>query len=160
MTDAPRSCFDRPAFTSRVVPVIVLTAYAGRYTEADAHAVGAAHFVTKPIDLRANLPVCNGKVVYPATVRLYWQLQRLETTLDASSDLGRIQGEVVGQKYLTELSHRPDGFSAYFSVDGKSFCKVGLLEPVQPCDRLDRAVLAFRNDSGQRINVVHYGLFF
>ena len=25
MTDAPRSCFDRPAFTSRVVPVIVLT---------------------------------------------------------------------------------------------------------------------------------------
>ena len=24
MTDAPRSCFDRPAFTSRVVPVIVL----------------------------------------------------------------------------------------------------------------------------------------
>jgi len=25
MTNAPRSCFDRPAFTSRVVPVIVLT---------------------------------------------------------------------------------------------------------------------------------------
>jgi hypothetical protein len=33
MTDAPRSCFDRPAFTSRVVPVIVLTdaAQAGRW---------------------------------------------------------------------------------------------------------------------------------
>lgn len=116
--------------------------------------------VTKPIDLRSNLPVCRGKVVYPARVRAYWQLQRLETTLDASSDVGAMRGEVVGQKVMTELSHHPDGFAAYFSVDGKSFCKVGLLDPIQPCDRLDRVVLAFRNDSPLRLHLVHYGLFF
>ncbi len=57
-----------PAFARRLpvlatVPVIVLTAYSGRYTEADAHAVGAAHFVTKPIDFtRLNLALAQANI--------------------------------------------------------------------------------------------------
>lgn len=116
--------------------------------------------VTKPIDMKSNLPRCGGKILYPSLIRVYWQLMRLETTVDASSDLGAVSGEVVGQKVMTELSHFPDGFSAYFSTDGKSYCKVGLLDPLQPCDKMDTVYLAFRNDSGARLNLVHYGLFF
>ncbi|MBL8934462.1 MAG: response regulator [Archangium sp.] len=57
-----------PAFARRLpvlhnVPVIVLTAYAARYTEAEVHAVGAAHFVTKPIDFtRLNLALAQANI--------------------------------------------------------------------------------------------------
>lgn len=47
----------------RKVPVIVLTAYTARYTEADAHAVGATHFATKPIDFtRLNLALAQANI--------------------------------------------------------------------------------------------------
>lgn len=116
--------------------------------------------VTKPIVLTPYLPRCAGKVSYPDSIRVYWQLQRLEATVDASSGLGTVSGEVVGQKVLTELSHAPAGFSAYLSTDGKSFCEVGLLDQVRTCDALDRVVLAFRNDGDQRVNLAYFGLFF
>lgn len=116
--------------------------------------------VTKPIVLTPYLPTCGGKTVYPGSIRVYWRLQRLEATVDASSDVGTVSGELVGQKVLTELSHEPEGFSAYLSTDGKSFCEVGLLDPIKTCDKLDRVVLAFRNDGSLRINMVHFGLFF
>lgn len=57
-----------PAFARRLpvlhaVPVIVLTAYAARYSEAEVHAVGAAHFVTKPIDFtRLNLALAQANI--------------------------------------------------------------------------------------------------
>ena len=57
-----------PAFARRLpvlhtVPVIVLTAYSARYTEAEVHAVGAAHFVTKPIDFtRLNLALAQANI--------------------------------------------------------------------------------------------------
>lgn len=45
------------------VPVIVLTAYTTRYSEADAHAVGATHFATKPIDFtRLNLALAQANI--------------------------------------------------------------------------------------------------
>ena len=45
------------------VPVIVLTAYTARYSEADAHAVGATHFATKPIDFtRLNLALAQANI--------------------------------------------------------------------------------------------------
>lgn len=47
----------------RKVPVIVLTAYTARYTETDAHAVGATHFATKPIDFtRLNLALAQANI--------------------------------------------------------------------------------------------------
>lgn len=49
-----------PALT---VPVIVLTAYTARYTDADARAAGATHFVTKPIDFaRLNLALAQANI--------------------------------------------------------------------------------------------------
>lgn len=117
--------------------------------------------VTRPIDLAAALPRCGGRITYPTSLRVYWRLQRLEATHDVSSEVGSVRGEVVGQKWVTELSSHPAGFKAYLSADGKSFCQVGLLDPVRPCDQPDRVVLAFRNDSpDQRLNLVYYGLFF
>ncbi|MDP1922861.1 MAG: hypothetical protein Q8L14_41845 [Myxococcales bacterium] len=45
------------------VPVIVLTAYTARYSEDDAHAVGATHFATKPIDFtRLNLALAQANI--------------------------------------------------------------------------------------------------
>jgi CheY-like chemotaxis protein len=45
------------------VPIIVLTAYTTRYTEADAKAVGATHFATKPIDFtRLNLALAQANI--------------------------------------------------------------------------------------------------
>jgi CheY-like chemotaxis protein len=45
------------------VPIIVLTAYTARYTEADARAVGATHLATKPIDFtRLNLALAQSNV--------------------------------------------------------------------------------------------------
>jgi len=44
-------------------PVIVMTAYVERYTEADAHALGATHFVKKPIDFtRLNLALAQANI--------------------------------------------------------------------------------------------------
>ena len=44
-------------------PVIVLTAYAGRYSETDTHAVGANHFIVKPIDFtRLNLALAQANI--------------------------------------------------------------------------------------------------
>jgi CheY-like chemotaxis protein len=44
----------RPEFSLAVptlsVPIVMLTAHVGRYSEADARAVGATDFITKPID--------------------------------------------------------------------------------------------------------------
>jgi putative two-component system response regulator len=55
------------------VPIIILTAYTTRYTEAEAKAFGASHFATKPIDftrLSLALAQANIKAV----------MQRLEPT--------------------------------------------------------------------------------
>ena len=38
------------AVPTSTVPIVILTAHIGRYSEADAHAVGATDFRTKPID--------------------------------------------------------------------------------------------------------------
>jgi CheY-like chemotaxis protein len=46
-----------------LVPVVVLTAYTGRYSEADALACGATSFATKPIDFtRLNLALAKGNI--------------------------------------------------------------------------------------------------
>lgn len=45
------------------VPVIVMTAYVTRYTEAEVKAVGATHFLTKPIDfMRLNLALAQANI--------------------------------------------------------------------------------------------------
>ena len=45
------------------VPVIVMTAYVTRYTESEVKAVGATHFLTKPIDfMRLNLALAQANI--------------------------------------------------------------------------------------------------
>lgn len=45
------------------LPVIVMTAYATRYSEADVKAVGANHLLTKPIDfMRLNLALAQANI--------------------------------------------------------------------------------------------------
>jgi CheY-like chemotaxis protein len=45
------------------VPIIVMTAYVTRYTEADVKAIGATHFLTKPIDfMRLNLALAQANI--------------------------------------------------------------------------------------------------
>ncbi len=57
-----------PAFAKKLpkltkTPIVMLTAYTARYTEADAHAVGASHFATKPIDFtRLNLALAQANI--------------------------------------------------------------------------------------------------
>lgn len=46
------------------VPIIVMTAYTGRHTEAEAKALGATHFVPKPIDFtRLNLALAQANIM-------------------------------------------------------------------------------------------------
>jgi CheY-like chemotaxis protein len=46
------------------VPVIVMTAYTGRHSEAEAKAMGATHFVPKPIDFtRLNLALAQANIL-------------------------------------------------------------------------------------------------
>ena len=57
------AAFARRLPVLHAVPVIVLTAYSARYSEAEVHAVGAAHFVTKPIDFtRLNLALAQANI--------------------------------------------------------------------------------------------------
>lgn len=57
-----------PPFAQRLpvladLPIIVLTAYTARHSEADAKAVGATHFATKPIDFtRLNLALAQANI--------------------------------------------------------------------------------------------------
>lgn len=45
------------------LPIIVMTAYVTRYTEADVKALGANHFLTKPIDfMRLNLALAQANI--------------------------------------------------------------------------------------------------
>ncbi len=45
------------------LPIIVMTAYATRYSESEVKAVGATHFLTKPIDfLRLNLALAQANI--------------------------------------------------------------------------------------------------
>ena len=45
------------------LPVIVMTAYVTRYSEAEVKAVGANHFLTKPIDfMRLNLALAQANI--------------------------------------------------------------------------------------------------
>ena len=45
------------------LPIIVMTAYVTKYTEADVKAVGANHFLTKPIDfMRLNLALAQANI--------------------------------------------------------------------------------------------------
>ena len=45
------------------VPIIVMTAYVTRYTESDVKAVGATHFLSKPIDfMRLNLALAQANI--------------------------------------------------------------------------------------------------
>lgn len=45
-------------------PIIVMTAYTGRHTEAEAKALGATHFVPKPIDFtRLNLALAQANIM-------------------------------------------------------------------------------------------------
>lgn len=75
-----------PPFARRLpvlhtVPVIVLTAYSARYSEAEVHAVGAAHFVTKPIDFtRLNLALAQANIA--AVMK---RLEKSEPQRDAGS---------------------------------------------------------------------------
>lgn len=75
-----------PPFAQRLpvlqtVPVIVLTAYTARYTEAEVHAVGAAHFVTKPIDFtRLNLALAQANIA--AVMK---RLEKVEPQRDSGS---------------------------------------------------------------------------
>lgn len=57
-----------PAWARRVpklsVPIIVMTAYTGRHSEADVKALGATHFVPKPIDFtRLNLALAQANIL-------------------------------------------------------------------------------------------------
>lgn len=57
-----------PAYAQRVpklsVPIIVMTAYTGRHSEAEAKAMGATHFVPKPIDFtRLNLALAQANIL-------------------------------------------------------------------------------------------------
>lgn len=72
----PLPPFARRCPTLPKVPVLVLTAYTARYTEADAHAVGASHFATKPIDFtRLNLAL--------AQMNIAQVMRRFERTAEA-----------------------------------------------------------------------------
>lgn len=45
------------------LPIIVMTAYVTRYSEAEVKAVGASHFLTKPIDfMRLNLALAQANI--------------------------------------------------------------------------------------------------
>lgn len=45
------------------VPVVVMTAYVTRYTESEVKALGATHFLTKPIDfMRLNLALAQANI--------------------------------------------------------------------------------------------------
>lgn len=55
--------FARDILPVREVPVVVLTAYIGRYDEHDAKQVGATLFLTKPIDFaRLNLALAQANI--------------------------------------------------------------------------------------------------
>jgi CheY-like chemotaxis protein len=57
-----------PDFAARLpvlptVPIIILTAYTTRHTEAEAHSFGASHFATKPIDFtRLSLSLAQANI--------------------------------------------------------------------------------------------------
>lgn len=59
---------EAPPFVRRMpvlktVPIVILTAYTSRYSEGDALALGATHFVTKPIDFtRLNLALAKANI--------------------------------------------------------------------------------------------------
>ena len=53
----------QPMPTLPHVPVIVMTAYVTRYTEAEVKSVGVTHFLTKPIDfMRLNLALAQANI--------------------------------------------------------------------------------------------------
>jgi CheY-like chemotaxis protein len=77
-----------PDFAARLpvlpaVPVIILTAYTTRHTEAEARAFGATHFATKPIDFtRLSLALAQANIA--------GVMQQLEPQREASRSTGSL----------------------------------------------------------------------
>lgn len=115
--------------------------------------------VTKPIDLTPYLGDCRKDGVL--WVRVYWRLALVERTHDWSSDFGALAGRVNASRRYHVEPGAVDGFSVLVAAgSGKSFCRTKLLDPVLLCAPAKSVTLAFRNDSAQRVYLLHYAIFF
>ncbi|MFZ5444869.1 MAG: response regulator [Myxococcota bacterium] len=60
---SPKPGYAEPVPTLPHLPIIVMTAYVTRYSESDVKALGANHFLTKPIDFtRLNLALAQANI--------------------------------------------------------------------------------------------------
>lgn len=115
--------------------------------------------VTRPIDLTPYLGDCRKDGV--SWVRVYWRLGLVERTHDWSSDYGALAGTVSASRRFHVEPGAVDGFSVLVaSGAGKSFCRTKLLDPVVLCAPAKSITLAFRNDSAQRVYLLHYAILF
>jgi hypothetical protein len=118
--------------------------------------------ITDEIDLSDYTLDCDGNPVGADQFMLYWKLYKFSVSHDVAADVGALAGtNEPALRQIEEIDQEPAGFSAYISTDGgANWCHVGLLEPLAFCDKTTKIILAFRNDTSEKLFLASFAVMF
>lgn len=118
--------------------------------------------LSQPIDIGPHTLDCNDEQVGTDEFMLYWRLYKFTVTEDIAADQGRLAGRnEPALRLIEEVDPETTGFSAYISTDGgANWCRANLLEPLAFCDKTKEVIVAFRNDSNEKLFLASFALMF
>jgi hypothetical protein len=93
---------------------------------------------------------------------VYWKLYKFTVTEDVAADAGALAGQnSPAQRMIEEVDPETSGFSVHLSPDqGATWQQTHLLEPISLCDKTMSVLLAFRNNTSEKLFLASYALMF
>jgi len=95
---------------------------------------------------------------------VYWKIYEFVVTHDILSSTNFGVHGVKNQpshRQIKEIAQEPTDFSVYLSIDGgTTWHSAKRLEPLSFCCKVDSLKIAFKNDSGAKVYLAHYGVMF
>ena len=118
--------------------------------------------VTQQIDIGPHTLDCDDNPVGADEFMLFWKLYKFEVTHDLAAEAGLHAGKnEPALRLIEETDDEPGGFSAYISVDdGVNWCRANLLEPLAFCEKTTKVLIAFRNDTAEKLFLASFALMF
>lgn len=118
--------------------------------------------ISAEIDLGPHTLDCDDNPVGADEFMLFWKIYKFTVTDDIAADVGLEAGKnEPALRLIEETDDEPNGFSAYISTDGGvNWCRAGLMEPMAFCEKTTTVLIAFRNDTAEKLFLASFALMF